>query len=88
MPAQQLQVRFIPTPVGNAEACADRRTPRAVHPHARGERCTGVFWRAGRCFTEQPREIALADLSADDEAAIRAERQLIVTDIGDDTPGA
>ena len=49
--------------------------------------CTGVFWRAGR-FTEQPREIALADLSADDEAAIRAERQLIVTDIGDDTPGA
>lgn len=50
--------------------------------------CTGVFWRAGRSFTEQPREIALADLSVDDEAAIRAERQLIVTDIGDDTPGA
>ena len=49
----------------------------------------GAFWRAGRCFTERPREISLADLSAEDEAAIRAERQLIVTDIaGDDAAGA
>ncbi len=32
------QGRFIPTPVGNGPRADSRRIPRAVHPHARGER--------------------------------------------------
>jgi len=32
------QMRFIPTPVGNASGAASGSARRPVHPHARGER--------------------------------------------------
>ncbi len=37
------QVRFIPTPVGNARPTAASSAPAAVHPHARGERLRRFF---------------------------------------------
>ena len=53
-PARWLRHRFIPTHVGNALVDGLRRRHCAVHPHARGERCTTTQQRS-RAAGSSPR---------------------------------
>ena len=69
--AGKTKVAAAPAASGKAKVAAA-----AIHVTSRGPQ----RWRAGLCFTNQGRDVALADLTPEQLAAIKADPELVIVD--------